>query len=175
MTAANFQNALKEVLKYEGGNDDDPDDHGGRTSRGITQREYTAWLAEYKRPDADVWQASQADIDQIYYDGYWQPLCDSLPTPIDFLYFNMNVNAGPHQATLLLQRALGVAKIDGRIGPVTRAAITAADPKSFVLTFKSICDTFYSNLGQPKFLQGWLNRDVEVQQAALAMIEGTYK
>ena len=174
MTAANFQNSLKEVLKYEGGNDDDPDDHGGRTSRGITQREYSAWLAEYKRPNGDVWQAAQADIDQIYYDGYWMPLCNNLPIPMDFLYFNMSVNAGPHQATILLQRALNVSD-DGRIGPVTRAAITKIEPKTFVLNFKTRCDSFYRNLGQSKFLRGWLNRDVEAQQVALAMIEGTYK
>lgn len=173
MTAANFQNSLKEILKYEGGNDDDPDDHGGRTSRGVTQREYTAWLTEYKRPNTDVWVAPQADIDQIYYDGYWMPLCNDLPTPVDFLYFNMSVNAGPHQATMLLQRALGVID-DGRIGPVTRDAITKIDPKSFVLKYKVTCDAFYRRLGQPKFLRGWLNRDVDAQQVALAMIEGTY-
>ena len=174
MTASNFQNSLKEILKYEGGNDDDPDDHGGRTSRGITQREYTAWLAEYKRPDADVWEASQVDIDQIYFDSYWMPLCYDLPTPIDFLYFNMNVNAGPHRAMILLQRSLGVPD-DGRYSPVTRAAIAKTDPKAFVGQFKSHCDSFYRSLGQPKFLRGWLNRDVEAAQVAQAMIEGTYK
>ena len=62
---SNFHNSLIEVLKSEGGNDDDKDDHGGRTSRGIIQREYTAWLKERNRPNADVWAAPQSDIETI--------------------------------------------------------------------------------------------------------------
>jgi len=33
MPEANFPKSLHYVLENEGGNDDDPDDHGGRTSR----------------------------------------------------------------------------------------------------------------------------------------------
>ena len=33
MPEANFPKSLHYVLKNEGGNDDDPDDHGARTSR----------------------------------------------------------------------------------------------------------------------------------------------
>jgi len=40
---ANFAKALAWLRTSEGGNDDDPDDSGGRTSRGITQREYNAY------------------------------------------------------------------------------------------------------------------------------------
>jgi len=101
----NFPHALKLVLADEGGNVDDPDDHGGRTSRGIIQRVYTAWLREKGRPDKDVWTAPQADIDAIYFEDYWQPNCDRMPTGVDYLYFNMAVSAGPYRATVLLQRA----------------------------------------------------------------------
>src|ERR1700690_1269918 len=104
MVASNFDKSLAFVLKDEGGNDDDPADHGGRTSRGITQREYTAWLAEQGLPDHDVWTASEHDIEEIYHDEYWEPYCDNFPNGIDYLYFDMAVNAGPYRAAVLLQR-----------------------------------------------------------------------
>ena len=39
-----FEIAIKEVLHHEGGYIDHPDDPGGRTARGITQRVYEKWL-----------------------------------------------------------------------------------------------------------------------------------
>ena len=103
---SNFQPSLAFVLKDEGGNDDDPADHGGRTSRGITQREYDAWRGEQALPTQDVWDAPQTEIDSIYYEEYWYPLGNAFPTGIDYLYFDMAVNAGPNRAAILLQRAL---------------------------------------------------------------------
>ena len=164
-----FQKSLTFVLKDEGGNDDDPSDHGGRTSRGITQREYTAWLAEQNRSDGDVWRAPQEDINAIYHDEYWEPLCDSLPIGIDYLYFDMAVNAGPQRATILLQRALDVTD-DGRIGPVTRAAIAGAAPKILIEHYTDEKRAFYQSLHQPRFIRGWLNRCDDVEANALTMI-----
>jgi lysozyme family protein len=115
MVASNFKASLALVLQSEGGNDDDPADHGGRTSRGITQREYDAWRAENKKPLMDVWSASQADINAIYREEYWDPFCDGLPKGLDYLYFDMAVNAGPNRAAILLQRALKVTD-DGGLG-----------------------------------------------------------
>ena len=82
MTASNFPASLKLVLASEGGNDDDPLDHGGRTSRGITQREYDAWRSAKGLPIIDVWTAPQADVTTIYHDEYWNPYCDAMPTGI---------------------------------------------------------------------------------------------
>ncbi len=167
----NFPQSLKYVLADEGGNDDDPADHGGRTSRGITQREYNAWRIENHLPIKDVWTASTADITTMYHDEYWNPWCDSLPTGIDYLYFDMAVNAGPHEATVLLQRALGVAD-DGRIGPITRNAIKLANPSLLIDNYTQQKKHFYISLHQSKFLRGWLNRCVDVHNNALAMLKG---
>lgn len=171
MTASNFPASLKLVLQSEGGNDDDPQDHGGRTSRGITQREYDAWRRERGQPQLDVWKAPQADIEAIYHEEYWNPWCDSLPTGIDYIYFNNCVLAGPYRATVLLQQALGVAA-DGRIGPVTRQAIATVEPIDCIVRYSAACATFYRNLHQPRFLKGWLNRVASVRSAALAMVGG---
>lgn len=164
-----FPKALAFVLKDEGGNDDDAADHGGRTSRGITQREYTAWLAEQSRPSQDVWDAPDDDIEAIYHDEYWNPYCDGFPVGIDYLYFDMAVNAGPHRATVLLQRALGVTD-DGRIGPLTRAAVAAADPVNLIRDYTQAKRNFYLSLHQPRFTKGWLNRCADVQANATSLL-----
>src|ERR1043166_2665043 len=104
---ANFAASLAAVLKSEGGNDDDPADHGGRTSRGITQREYDARRREKSLAPLHVWKDTDEEIPTIFHDEYWDPWCDTLPIGVDYLYFDMAVNAGPHRAAVLLQKALG--------------------------------------------------------------------
>ncbi len=170
----NFDKALAFVLRDEGGNDDDPADHGGRTSRGITQREYTAWLREQGRPDGDVWKASDADVATIYRNEYWNPWCDLLPAGTDYVFFDECVNAGPHRAIVIGQRALGVDD-DGRVGPVTRAAIHEADATpegqlALLTKYDAQKRAFYQSLHQPRFLRGWLNRCDHVVTNAKTMI-----
>ena len=154
---ANFQKSLAFLLKDEGGNDDDPADHGGRTSRGVTQREYTAWRKKQGLSNRDVWTATQNEIETIYHDEYWDPHCDQLPNGTDYLYFDMAVNAGPSRATKLLQKALGVTP-DGRIGPNTKEAIQKANVKELITKFTAEKRAFYLGLNQPRFTKGWMNR-----------------
>src|SRR6267154_1528974 len=108
----NFDRCLAFVLKEEGGNDDDPNDHGGRTSRGITQREWDKFRLTHPDRPEDVWKASDADIRTIYHDEYWKPHCSSLVSGLDLVYFDFAVNAGPRQAIKTLQKVLMVV-VDG--------------------------------------------------------------
>lgn len=170
MVASNWKPSLAAVLSSEGGNDDDPADHGGRTSRGITQREYDAWRRARHEPTLDVWHAPQSDIETIYHDEYWEPYCDLLPLGLDYCVFNTRVLAGPHAAAVLLQRSLGVVA-DGRIGPVTREAAMKAVPGIVVRRFEEVSREFYVSLHQPKFTKGWLNRVAFVYKTALQMIQ----
>jgi lysozyme family protein len=171
----NFTKSLALVLGSEGGNDDDPEDHGGRTSRGITQREYDAWCAERGYPGGDVWNAKQEDIDAIYRTEYWIPYCDGLPAGVDYMFFDMAVNAGPHRAAVLLQRAARVTA-DGRIGPITRMAIADTNPATLIARFTAQKGIFYRAIsthpGQRKFLRGWLNRNASVNANACRMLTG---
>ena len=168
---SNFQASLKLVLQSEGGNDDDPADHGGRTSRGITQREYSAWCKEKSLPQLDVWKVPQEHIEKIYHDEYWQPWGDLIPIGTDYMFFDMCVNAGPYRAIVLGQRALNVSD-DGRVGPITREAfrIAEADPVKLANAYTAEKEAFYLSLHQPKFTKGWLNRNKEVDKNAIAMI-----
>ena len=167
---ASFPKALVFVLKDEGGNDDDPADHGGRTSRGITQREYSAWRAEKGLAAKDVWTARDEEIAAIYHDEYWMPYCDGFPVGVDYLYFDMAVNAGPGRAAILLQRALGV-NADGRIGPLTRQAVALANPIQLIDKYSEAKKAFYLSLHQPRFTKGWLNRVEHVRANAKGMLK----
>lgn len=46
MTNSGFTRAITFILKWEGGFSDDPDDRGGRTNKGVTQKVYDTWRAE---------------------------------------------------------------------------------------------------------------------------------
>ena len=116
----------------------------------------------------DVWSATDAEIKQIYHDEYWEPYGDQFPRAIDYLYFDMAVNAGPHRAAVLLQRALGV-NDDGRIGPVTRQAVKTANVRMLIENYSNEKRKYYRSLGQPRFIRGWLNRTDHVRSVALKM------
>jgi len=171
---SNFQQALKLVLVDEGGLDDDPHDHGGRTAHGITQKEYNAWRKLSGLPVQDVWKISPEEVSTIYHDNYWEPRCDALPAGLDYAYFDFSVNAGAAQATRTLQRALGV-RVDGVFGVVTMQAVTSESNTSALL--KDYIDrrrTFYRNLQQfDRYGKGWLARCDHVEAAALQMAAGS--
>lgn len=166
---ANFPAALKFVLQSEGGNDDDPEDHGGRTSRGITQREYNAWRAEKGLPHQDVWKAGDDEVREIYHDEYWAPHCDKLPGGTDYAFFDFAITSGPFQAVKTMQRALGLTP-DGRVGPITRAAMQSASPAILLQSFDRQKRTFYRSLHQPRFTKGWLNRCDDVLKNATRLV-----
>ena len=151
-----FDACLPLILKEEGGNDDDPQDHGGRTSRGIIQREYTAWRIKHGLADRDVWSASDDEIRTIYLDEYWLPRGPKLHPGVDLVWFNFAVNAGPGEAYKLLLRSIGPDNADDDAATVGR-----------------MCDAgeaFYRGLGQfPRYGKGWTARTGRIRAAALTM------
>jgi lysozyme family protein len=173
MTAANFQKCVQLVLVSEGGNDDDPSDPGGRTSRGITQREYNAYRTTHPGLPDDVWSAPQSAIIDIYDVSYWQPWCPQFPDGVDYVFFDISVLSGPGRAAVWLQQALGVTA-DGHIGVITLAALKSADPKDVIVKMSGFRAQNYSDLTKEypklaKYLKGWLARTYRVQGDALAM------
>jgi len=165
-----FDACLPWILRMEGGNDDDPHDHGGRTSRGVIQREYDAYRIAKGEPTRDVWTASDAEIADIYEHKYWLPFCPTMAAGVDLIYFDVAVNAGPGQAAKQLQRALGV-KADGAIGPITLAALHASKPADLIKSFSEARRSFYQALAQfPRYGRGWLSRVNQIEVAALKMV-----
>lgn len=170
----NFNKCLSFVLRpdVEGGNDDDPRDPGGRTSRGILQREWNAYCKLCGFPQSDVWTAPQASISDIYHRYYWLPYCPDIPPGVDLSFFDEAVNTGMHEAIVILQRCLDVA-VDGHIGPITMHALTEAIPRDLVNSYALERKRVYHQMkGFPTFGRGWMNRVDLCRKASLAMIEG---
>lgn len=169
MSDERFTICLPYILKEEGGNDDDPHDPGGRTSRGIIQTEYNAYRTARGEPHQDVWSASDAEVADIYEHQYWLPWCPQLPVGVDLVFFDMAVNAGPHTAIVELQRAAGVAA-DGRIGSITLAAIKSASPIRLISAFSDARRSYYRSLHTFKYFgRGWLSRTQTIETVALKM------
>ncbi len=170
----NFPDCVKLLLVHEGGNDDDARDPGGRTSRGVTQNEYSKWRNDHSGLPADVWQAPQATILSIYRAKYWNPMrCDDLPAGIDYCVFDYGVNSGLGRAIPLLQKTLGLA-VDGAMGPITIAAAKAADPVAFIGKYQDARLSFLHGLGTwSVFGRGWGTRVADVRRDALKMAGST--
>jgi lysozyme family protein len=164
------------VLADEGGNDDDPRDPGGRTSRGIQQREWDTWRKTHAGLPADVFEAPQDQIEAIYRAEYWDRLrCDDLPPGVDYCVFDYGVNSGPSRSAKELQKLLGVAQ-DGEIGPITVAAAAQADAHAIV---ERMCADRLAFLRDLKtwavYGNGWNNRVGRLRTAALKMADSAPK
>lgn len=172
ITDARFQVCLPFVLKQEGGNDDDNRDPGGRTSRGIIQREWSVWRQKHPSLNlpSDVWKAPQDQIEAIYYEQYWLPYCPKIWPGLDLCFFDLCVNGGPVQAIKTLQRAIGVTA-DGHFGLVTEHALFPPGRQSVIQKYTNLRLGFYQHLRTfPVFGKGWTRRADQCETTALAMI-----
>ena len=163
---AKFEPALAKLLRWEGGYVNDPQDPGGETNFGITQRSLDSFLKTW--PDS-AYPKSVKDLtrDQAaswYSWNYWAPMKLSSITSqeVASALFSFAVNQGAIHAVGRLQALLGV-KADGHCGPVTIAAINAADPVKLTNDFCHETLKFYRGLAAArpsmgKFLAGWENR-----------------
>lgn len=168
----NFDACLAIILKEEGGNDDDVRDPGGRTSRGIIQREWNVYRQTHPNRPQDVWQASSTDVADIYKTQYWEPYCDKMPLGVDLVFFNASVNSGRQQAVKELQRSLGV-NADGMMGMITFNALDAeANLKELIEDMCTQRRNFYKALKTFKtFGKGWMARTDRIQSSAIAMAQ----
>jgi lysozyme family protein len=163
MAADALDDALKFVLRWEGGFVDHPNDPGGRTNKGVTQKVYDHWRARQGQPARDVKAIDDAEVLKIYRSDYWvPPRCDLLGSPLSVVQFDTAVNMGVGRAVRFLQAAVGCAA-DGDFGPGTERAVAACDLGNSVAAYCQQREDFYRRLAvkNPKlgvFLKGWMNR-----------------
>ena len=166
---SNWEQSLKKMLVHEGGYANHPQDPGGRTNLGVTQRVWEEW----KGSPSDENEMRSLTVEQVtplYKKRFWDAArCDDLPAGVDYVVFDFAVNAGVGRSAITLQTICGVAR-DGAIGPITLAAVKQYDPKTLIEKFSDHREFFYKQLSTyPVFGKGWIRRVNEVKETALQM------
>ena len=161
---AAFKEYISRIIEREGGSriTRDPDDPGGTTKYGISQR---------ANKDVDVENLNYKQAVMIYYDHYYKPSrAAKLPANLQEQYLDMVVNIGYRNGAKVLQRATnakGKAKlvVDGKIGPRTIATVKKSKLESGRLAafriryYVKICER------KPKlykYYYGWFRRTIEI-------------
>lgn len=160
---------LAETLKWEGGFSQHPKDPGGATMRGVIQTEYNRYRASKGRPQRSVRLIEEAELQEIYRTGYWDPVrAEELPPGVDLVMFDYAVNSGPGRALMSAELAMGL-PITGRMSTRLLVALQGADPSD---TIRKIMDqrlAFLQRLNTWRYFGvGWARRCAGVRAAALA-------
>ena len=160
---SHFDWCMERVLKNEGGYSDHPNDSGGATNHGITQRT----LAKYRGREVskdEVRLLSVQEAKNIYQALYWDALnLDYVNSrKVAMILFDFGVNAGVSASAALVQAILGV-KVDGKIGPVTLNAINRYPQSLLCAGLIMAIQIRYAqivknNPTQSVFIVGWIKR-----------------
>ena len=155
-----FDRCLSVTLGHEGGDiiTDNPDDPGGLTRWGISQRAH---------PDVDVRHLTRDGAAAIYRRDYWQPMrCDDLPLPVALCAFDCAVNMGVRASSRLLQSAVG-SPADGIVGPRTLAALHRHPVSRVIRRLNVERAQRYMELGGWRtFGRGWIARTIDIAVTA---------
>jgi len=175
---ANFDKALIEVLKNEGGYANDPDDLGGETYKGVSRKYWPNWqgwaVVDKLKIGSKEWQPAleqndplQAMVSSFYCTNFWNSVCgnDINSQEVALCIFDFAVNAGVVTSKTLAQLTCGVAA-DGVFGHDTLTKLNTINPELFITNFTlhkiiryiSICK---KNPVQKKFFFNWIERAVE--------------
>jgi lysozyme family protein len=174
----NYLDAIKKVLEHEGGYVNNPLDAGKRTNRGVTQATYERFIGrKLVGPDIDasagqpkaeaetvMRNLSEGNAIQIYKSMYWDAMQgDKIKQyAIAAIIFDQAINRGVSAAVKQAQRILGLAQ-DGKMGPITLAAINGVKDTDFIPKYLTESINAYktivaNNPSQSVFLTGWLKR-----------------
>lgn len=174
---ANFDEAYKRTIKFEGGYSNKANDRGGETYRGITRKNFPKWSGwsaidiyksqsskpSYINMKAAVDTQLQYFVKEFYRKNFWDAckveICENQSFANNV--FDFAVNSGVVQSTKIAQRALGIAD-DGIIGKITLAAYKTAS-EDVISKFRELRISFYKYLAskyptENDFLSGWIDR-----------------
>lgn len=167
----NFDLCLKLMLAHEGGYVDHPQDPGGRTNLGVTQRVWEEWVG-HEVDEKQMRALTSELVAPLYKRKYWD-VCraDELVSGVDYVVFDVAVNSGSGRAIKFLQSCVGVT-VDGGFGPATMAAVNEQDPSELIELYSTKRLEFLQALKTfPTFGKGWGRRVAEVKAKALAMVD----
>lgn len=168
---ANKERVFAFTYKEEGGYSNDAHDPGGATNYGIIQTEYNGYRTTKGLPVQSVRYITKAEADDIYTTYYWNRVHgDELPSGIDLVLYDYAVNSGVSRAVKYGQRILKVA-VDGKLGPITLAAIKAVDEREFIVAFDAARMSFLQSLAIWQYFgKGWAARVRRANIEALKLL-----
>lgn len=147
----NFLEAVDFIIYLEGGATvvNDPDDPGGLTKFGISQRSY---------PNLDIRNLTIDQAREIYKADFWDKVNgDNLPSGLNLLVFDAAINQGEDRASMALQRIVH-AKPDGNIGTVTLEALQGRSISELILLYSLERHRLYTKAKWEKYGAGWSKR-----------------
>ena len=172
--AGAFARGLEFVLRWEGGFVDDPDDPGGRTNKGVTQKTYDKWRKAKGLLSEDVLNITDQEVHAIYLQDYWRKVVQTwYPDNLAIALFDSAVNMGPRRAVSMLQHAINETRtgqnigVDGIAGNQTytalRDCISSGAQSALLDAYVKVRRGVYHGIvdrrpRSAKFLNGWLNR-----------------
>ena len=165
----NWDEALRHILKYEGGYVNHPADPGGMTNLGVTKRVWEEWTGD-PATEADMRALTPEMVGPLYKTRYWDAVRgDDLPSGIDLCVFDAAVNAGVGRASKFLQQAAGVTA-DGQIGPKTISAVTSKPADEIIEAFCALREAHYKSLNTfDTFGKGWMRRLASIKAESTDM------
>lgn len=158
----NFDKAFVELIGNEGGFKKEEKDRMDWTSGEVGKGELRGTkfgISAGTYPTLDIPNLTLEQAKAIYKRDFWDAsLLDSVDYEVAFQIFDADVNHGPGNGTRMVQRALGVAD-DGKIGPITRAALKAMEPVKFNMLFLAERLIFMSKISTfNTYGRGWAVR-----------------
>lgn len=163
-----FDEALDWLLADEGIYAHHPQDHGGATQFGITQRAWERYTGRPATPES-MRAIGRGDAANFYSGVYWMPLgLATWDRAAAISTFDMAVVQGTMTTVQMAQRALGVAP-DGIVGPRTCVAAAPGQCADYVLHFVPLAMERFAricrdNPSQCVFLVGWTRRAMRLLQ-----------
>ena len=167
------------ILKNEGFYSNNPNDLGGRTYCGISEKNFPDWPGwdiidkyeplKYNQEINDPYLIEQ--VERFYYIYFYNPMRvgDLNDVAIAAQYYDCGINCGIRPAVKMLQSSVNECigsdlKVDGVIGPRTINAVNSIDPNDMLLDiYIKMRMDYYIEIGrenpsQRRFLDGWINR-----------------
>ena len=133
-----FEIALARVIGHEGTFQNDPADRGNWTGGRCGAGKLVgtkAGISAASYPELDIPNLTYEEIKAVYRRDWWDALkMNSYPKMLTFQLFDSAINHGSFNTNKILQRALKV-KVDGHIGPISRAALSATEKNDLVFRF----------------------------------------
>lgn len=183
MSVANRAKALDYILASEDGTLNLAKTEPGGASRWGVSVDY---LTDYHRKIglpaatiADVTALTRDDAIKVYNAMLLNPLrFDELPSGVDYRLADITTNQGSTGGPTLLQLAIGMWPISGKMDDATMALVARSDPKALIQALSAAwiatkhCSPNWgpSDVTKNGFGHGWSNRNIAANKQALDMV-----